>query len=244
MEALETEQQFYDYVSNYADFLEISITEDGEKEVIEKEISLHSIAPFLNTDRIIQIKDTYQKFIGNIAIESGDYNELKKVTDSKKVSGLEYKEVYQIISGVNDAMAKTHVGTILSWEAMKDQRGCKNDRKAILAAYFVDESFTIFGVNIIQIRPQINVIARRKGIPCIWYDYQTNITWNNFYVEYSIDFAPNVVWTEADQTIYASSITRPHDLIDFSDSPDVTWKRIKSNVTTTGLGTSSLTVDF
>jgi hypothetical protein len=218
--------------------------DNGEKKVIEKEISEHSIAPFLNTDRIIQIADNYQKFIGNISVESINYEQLKQVFDSKKVAGLKYEEVYQIISGVDDSMSKTHVGTVLSWEAKKDMRNCMNDRKAILEAYFLDESFTVFGVFISQIRPQIGVVAERKGLPCIWYKYNTDITWNNFYVEYSIDFAPNIVWTETDVTQYTKVIVRSHDLIDFDDSPDVTWKRIISDVTTTGLGTSSLSVNF
>lgn len=245
MDVLETEQEFYDYVSNYSDILEIQMMDNSEKEVVEKEMSLHSIAPFLNADRIVKVGGDYKMFISNIAVESNDYNELKEVLDSKKTLGLIHKEVYQIISGT-DNLAKTDVGTTLSWEATKDMRRCKNDRKVILAAYFTDESITDpLGNYHPYVKPNITVTARRKGIPCIWYTYKTEITWNNFYAEYSVNFGPNATWSEANQKVNnVKSLTHDHSLINYYNSPDVTWQVITSTVTTRGMGTSNLTVNY
>jgi hypothetical protein len=242
MNALETEQQFYNYVSNYSDILEIQVMDNGEKEVAEKEISLHSIASFLNADRIVKVGDNYEKFISNIEVTSNDYSQLKQILDSKKTLGLTYKEVYRIHSGSKD---KTHIGTTLSWEATKDQRRCKNDRKVTFYAYFNYEPVTApNGVVFDFRRPKMSVVARRKGIPCIWYNYRTKITWNDFYVEYSVN-STNEVWTEANKkTNNVKALYHSHNLIGHSNSPNVTWERTKSKVTTRGMGTSNLTIDF
>lgn len=128
MDALETEQQFYNYVSNYSDILEIQVMDNGEKEVAEKEISLHSIASFLNADRIVKVGDDYKKFIGSIAVISSTYSELLSINETHKIKAhTNFEEVYYI---PNNGL-KTVVDLPVEWSTGNALR-CKRLREVFL----------------------------------------------------------------------------------------------------------------
>jgi hypothetical protein len=243
MNALETEQQFYNYVSNYSDILEIQVMDNGEKEVAEKEISLHSIASFLNADRIVKVGDDYKKFIGSIAVISSTYSELLSINETHKIKAhTNFEEVYYI---PNNGLKTVAIDAPLVWSAENGKR-CKRRREVYFASDLIVESVTSEYVPpIYKVFCRSRVEARRKGIPCFWYKYNTDITWNNFRIVYEINGGAFVrAWNHSDQTANnVKKIVRTSTTWFSATAPtDVSWNRVRSTVTTSDLA-QSIVVD-
>ena len=100
------------------------------------------------------------------------------------------------------------------------------------------------GTYIYDAFPYVGVTAKRKGIPCIWYPYKTNITWDNFHVEYIMDGNPKVTWTEGYMFDYAKRIEPKNGDSFLGDyNPTFEWKKIRSTVGSRGMGTKTLDIN-
>ena len=243
MNDLTTRDAFVNYVNNYADFMEIKLMSNGEEEVVEKEISRHPIAPFLNIDRIIKVGEEYRKYIGEFYIASENYADLAGInsTADMEKSKLEYKQAVSFQSGLLDKGP----GDFFD-EEFNDNRWCKDDRKVeLLADLSIAQTWEPnIGTYIYDAFPYVGVTAKRKGIPCIWYPYKTNITWDNFHVEYIMDGNPKVTWTEGYMFDYAKRIEpRNGDSFLGDYNPTFEWKKIRSTVGSRGMGTKTLDIN-
>lgn len=244
MISIETRETFVDYVDNYSGLMEIVTSIDGEEEVEEKEISQHVVAPFLNTDRIIQVGNEFRKYIGGYYVAAEDYNILKDINTTKDIykSGLDYQEVITIESGVTQKVFS------FSDEIVRNERWCKNDRKAELNVFFKVMSFKITGGSVstteYDVVPSAEATAKRKGVPCIWYKYKNPIEWKDFHIEYEIDGAGIQTWQLPNTTLYRKTIYRNDGSQFFgSPKPSMDFKKIKSKIGTRGIGAQFLTVD-
>lgn len=241
MVTLETERAFEEYVNNYADYLEIVPIANGERDVVEKETSVHVIAPFINVDRMVKLGDMFTKYIGTYIVKATNKADLERIKSSSDVlaSSLNYTNLSS--SSRNDLFeTKEH-------QLENDQQWCKDDRKVILEAKF-EKTNALSGVGYDYL-PKVIVTAKRKGLPCIWYKYNTDITWNNFHFKISVDGIPTVDWTISNRTKYdVKDIHYPYSSLIYSglDSniPIVTWTKQRSDVTTIGIGAQYLVVDL
>lgn len=216
LDLIDDRQLFINFVSQNSEFLEISVNEFGDEEVIEKEISLDPSALIHNVDRIIKVKDTYYKFIGDIQVECKDYNTLKLIKSKKDAenSRLDCKLAYKVL-GYSESSRWTDLNKMFSLQAENNQSGCKNDRRVKFSwglLEFTDKAGDIIGKRIHLIT---EIHPTKKGIPCIWYKYKTLITRNNF------NFAGNIRVTSS--TLSTSfNITKPNTAVEASglDSND------------------------
>ncbi len=241
MITIETREAFVDYVSNYSDLIEIAMIGD-EEEVIEKEISKHAIAPFLNTDRIIKVGDEFRKFIGEYYVASSNYDDLAMIHRGKDIykSELNYEKVLSIESGFPQKKTSYFFA-----ELGNNQRRCKNKRKVqLIADLTVNATNDQYAGVVYDVFPYIEAVAKRKGIPCIWYRYKTHLEWDNFHFEYIIDGRPKVTWLENDIKLYTKEIIRTNgDNFLGSYSPICEWKKIRSTIGSRGLGTKVMDID-
>lgn len=242
MVTLETERDFEAYVNNYSDYLEIVPIDNGEHEVVEKERRLSLISPFINVDRIVKVGDMFTKYIGNYIVKDTDEANLGRIKSSSDVlsSGLNY------ISLSNNSRQDLF-GPVKEYEEKNDKRWCKDDRKVILEVWFMENPATS-GVGK-DYFPTVKATAKRKGIPCIWYRYKTNITWNNFHFKISVDGVPTLDWTLPNFTVNAKdfTVTSPQGAIYSgypSNAPTVIWTKQRSDVKTPGMGNKWLVVNL
>jgi hypothetical protein len=243
MITLETERDFEDYVNNYSDYLEVVPMVNGEREVVEKETTIHVIAPFINVNRTVKIGDTFVKYIGTYIVKATNEADLKRIksSDNIEASGLNYTNLSsnsrQDLFNANPKV----------YYLENDKRWCKDDRKVILEAKF-EKSNALSGTGYDYL-PIVIATAKRKGIPCIWYKYNTDITWNNFHFKISVDGIPTVDWTLPNRTRYGvKDIRYPYTSLIYSgldsNAPVVMWTKLRSDITTPGLGAQYLVVDL
>lgn len=244
MDDLTTREDFMNYVNNYSNLIEVA-TINGEEEVVEKELSRHAIAPFLNVDRIIKVGNEYRKYIGEYYVASTNYGDLAGINFTKDIqkSGLDNKKVVSVLSGILDKGPDD-----FHQELFNDNSGCKNDRLVELDAFFQDYQtyVSVGGLQFVNhdISPMVIVTAKRKGIPCIWYKYNTNIQWDNFHVEYKIDGGAIQTWTASNTAVYADCIERDHGSQFLGAfAPVVEWKKIRSTVGSQGIGAQVMDID-
>ncbi|MFK7948419.1 MAG: hypothetical protein AB8G11_12585 [Saprospiraceae bacterium] len=246
MNDLITRDAFVNYVNNYSNLIEIKVI-DGEEEVVEKDISRHRIAPFLNVDRIIKVGEEYRKYIGEFYVTSSNYNDLIAINSTKEISksGLEHKISYTTMSGINDKGGREKE---FFDELENDINRCKDQRKVEFYAYFhvFEQKFKQGGLEFTDytVDPTTEVIAKRKGIPCIWYTYKTNITWDNFDIRYRIDGGSIQTWTIANASANARKIVRDHGT-QFAGTykPTLEWTKIRSTVGSRGIGAQVLEIN-
>lgn len=188
MVTLETERAFEEYVNNYADYLEIVPIANGERDVVEKETSVHVIAPFINVDRMVKLGDMFTKYIGTYIVKATNKADLERIKSSSdvEVSGLNY-------TNLSSNSRQDLFGPVKEYEEENDNSWCKDDRKIILEVWFMVNPATSGVGN--DYFPTVKATAKRKGLPCIWYKYNTDITWNNFHFKISVDGVPTLDWT-------------------------------------------------
>jgi hypothetical protein len=102
MITLETERDFEVYVNNYSDFLEIVPIANGEREVIEKESTIHVISPFVNMDRIVKIGDVFKKYVGTYVVEATNVADLKGIKSVSDVLSSRLNYTNLLSSSRND----------------------------------------------------------------------------------------------------------------------------------------------
>jgi len=260
-EDMTNESQIQSELSKFPGLLEIIENEDGEKIVNDENVTQHTVVGVLNKDAFIKIGDDYIRFIGNYWIKSKSVSDLlsentiEDIKKSKLTHGIAWEELYKEEDSRWGDLEDTH-----SWEKEKNKRWCKNDRKVKLQVRIFSEvnSFTdpIFGKTTqVKIIRKASVKPYRKGYPCVWYNYRSTITWNNFNMKYkqrsTVGVPPiaqeNIVWTESNIVQYTREIKREKVIFFFiiedGGSYDCEWESIKSNVTTTGIGNQWLIVN-
>ena len=254
MDLIDDRVAFIDFIYQHSDVFEIIIDDSGEEEVIEKEVSLDPSAIINNIDRIFKVGDIFYKHISDICIKSGDYNLLKKIKskDDAINSRLDYEVAYNIL-GYDSSLRWTDLNKVFSLQAENNRPFCKNDRRVKLTWAIIEDVFTTEiprpdgGKDKIK-NNRVFVITEihptRKGIPCIWYNYKTLITSNNF------NFAGNVrVTNSAISTSF--NLTRPNTQVEARglDTQDLVltyfpigdqkteacWTRERTDVTTRGM---------
>src|SRR5699024_5824394 len=75
------------------------------------------------------------------------------------------------------------------WEYIRNPSGCKNDRKIEFSIKFVENINEFYDPGLgwtmqVLVTRSATLKGRRKGIPCIWYSYKTNLKWKNFKFKY------------------------------------------------------------
>lgn len=263
MDSIQTREEFIEYLSQYSDYLELVTLPNGEEQVVEKGVTGHSIYPFLNSAQIVKVGNVYQKYFSKLCVESENLDLLKQIKNEDDVKNSRLKYFVAYTDNPNEIQNESEInyrwgelGKIYTWEKQNDAYWCKNKRKAELKVGFdfgVNELYDPrFGtVHQVIVKRKGEIIAWRKGIPCIWYRYKTTITWNGFYTDYDVDktgVKTYEIWQHADEQKYASSIDRSGDYyvyyLEFNQYFDCQWNKIKSKITTTGLGGEWMLVDY
>ena len=255
-------EEAYDYLSNIKDendfrqfitenthLFEIVRNEDGEEEVVEKNRTLHKARFLLNEDMIIKVGDSFEKYMGDYCIYSNDYSKLTSIESEADLflSELKYRKVIKHLSN----SYRNGLNSIYTYEEENDQDKCKNDRKIILEVQlFHHEIWFEVGPGewavIIEIWRRAECFAKRKGIFCIWYGYNTNITWNDFDMRYYDHEGTLIYWSESNTICYSCKKILYLDLIHSYTGPELVsyeWEKHKSKLTTTGMGGIWLDVD-
>lgn len=253
MDSIQTREEFIEYLSNYSDYLNLVTLPNGEEEVVEKDITGHSVYNFLNSARIVKVGNVFQKYFAKLCVESEDLELLKSINNENEVRNSRLKYFIAYTDNPNEIQNKNQIdsrwgelGLIRVWEKENNAYWCKNKRKATLEVGFD------FGVNVLDNDPRVGVVhqvvvkrvgkvtAKRKGIPCIWYAYKTDITWNGFYTEYDVNktgVVTHEIWKHNDEQKYSSSIDRRSDYYvyyeEFGQYFNCQWNIIKSKITTT-----------
>lgn len=259
LDKIEDTQEFRDFIAAHSDYLEININDEDEEEVVEKELSVDPTSIIQNSDRIIKVGDTYLKYLGEYAIKSTDYERLLSISSIAEVKSadLEYARAYTILDqstgkgGQEQRWDDLNVKNSLI--AVKNKRWCRNDRRVRLSWNIIDDNFEFEVPNasgkddkfkvtnifvITQIRPS------KKGIPCIWYNYKTRITRNNFLFNGDVRFTNSTVQESFNITKPNTSVeARRLDTRDFvlglmprgDQKPEARWTRERVSVTTRGM---------
>ena len=234
-------------VSEYSDFLEIIINNDGEEEIIDR-ISRNSISSISNKDGIIIIGDVARKQIDNYQVLTKiiNLNELKNIKDITSLEGNKDFKIYNTIK-VNDC--KTGCGgTTDKFEIYKNLSGCKRDRKVKLqfttgidqydfSTWGPFSGYRVWGL-------------KRIAYTCIWVHYNTTLKLTN--MSYTVNYPSNYntstgQWTRSDYTKTVSSKTKyGREISDetyrvklyVNATPsDTYFKKYKGTFTSTGVGT-------
>ncbi len=211
IENITTFEEAENYVNLNSQFLELKLNENQEHELFIKEQSKHIIFQVLGIDRIYKIGNVYTKILNEYSVSSNSKEKLYniKTDDEAKNSDLSPR---QIIVG-KETSENRAVG--LSDEEINNNPFCKNDRKILWEAWAFHEFVGTEGGDHYHLIGHSAVIAKRKGIPCIWYKYNTNITWNDF-LNKILFINPNStstqvgVWHEQNTVQFAKQILRSH----------------------------------
>lgn len=257
MPFLKTEKQFYDLIFNSGGLLKIIDLENGEKEVVELGVSQHPIQNILNEDGIIKVGNSYVKFLYNYCVISESISDLNVINSIDDIihSGLEYKIVYTTLYSYAEDIQNRwgDLNEEIAYSLTKDEPWCVNDRRIKLTFQIVDITTSSIGEFVIKSAVAGSVLrGKRKGIPCIWYSYQTNLTWEDFHLEFdwviNDDAVEDEIWLESDETqnnVY--KIERSMEFTTFVeglDEFDCQWTKLESDCTSTGVGTLWLNVDW
>jgi len=216
----------------------------------------------LNKDKIIKVGSIYQKYFSNICVESKSKEDLLRIENAKDAINSGLKNFVAYSANITEITPNKlqlrwgELGLVRVWEEENDFFWCKNKRKATFSIgtgievnYFDDPIFGQLTQYIVVV--YADVTARRKGIPCIWYKYNTNIIWNDFHAEYDINKSGNishVVWTHPNEEKFTKSIYRVNDIYVYYDIRDeycdIQWKDIITNATTRGIWDKWINVDW
>jgi len=256
LDLIDDREDFISFVNQNSDYLEIVTNDIDDEEVVEKEISLDPSAIIHNNDRIIKVGDTYIKYISDLCVKSMDYEVLKSIRTSEDVknSRLEFEKAYNILGSENSARW-TDLDVCFSLQAENNRPWCKNDRRVKLTWCIIEDVFTTeiprpdggkdkIKNNRVFVTTKIH--PTKKGIPCIWYNYTTLITRNNF------NFAGDVRVTNSAITT-SFNLTRPNTSVESSglntldlvlsyfplgnQKTEACWTTERCSVTTRGMDT-------
>jgi hypothetical protein len=221
MDALESVEVFENYIKNYENYLEIISTTDGEREVSEKEKVTFDVYPILNADRIIKVGDKFQLFIASYIVESDNISNLKRIKNIEDIisSGLPFNDYRASSRGRYSRQ---------SYRETHNPRRCKNDRRLTLEVGYED----VGGTSVIA--PYAELIAQRKGFPCIWYRSNASISWSNFYFKSDINGTASLDWQiNITLTNYGKSIrVVDNTSVQRSPMPSILWTKQRSYATT------------
>ena len=175
---LETREDYVSYLEKYGNILSVQIHLDDTESVIDLNQSTHFASTFANKDRIIQIGDTYFKYWKNYAIISSNYFELLRLNtlEDIKSSGLSFEVV---VESMQNVISRDNFDVLYYEEITNNNSGCKNDRRIKFYLEMQKQTVTLNGITSTEGFMWAEVVAWRKGIPCIWYTYNTTITWND-----------------------------------------------------------------
>jgi len=252
MNNLETREEFVEYLKQYEEYLELVELPDGEEEVQEKEITGHSIYPFLNKNKIIKIGKIYYKYFSEICIQSENKEKLLRLKSTEEAinSGLRYYTAFtkEYSTKISDEVELRwgDLNKWKEWEKTNDKFWCKNKRKIkfLISIYkdyydftFRDSDGYLHHVTGLVIRRDALLHGYRKGIPCIWFRYKTVLTWNDFHTEYDIKLEGVVshqIWTGINYKKYCWGIERKSEIASINGygtiDADCQWTTIKSKV--------------
>jgi len=229
-----------------------------DENVSSKLITKHSIFPLLNEDMMIQVGDQYFKYLGDFCLISKSIDRLKSIDNVDKAAKLFNQKGNNTFGDIKCNLAyrdltstdlRTDNGTAVRLEETHDPSWCKNDRR-IKLEYAFPEDINIFSDPIFgttqqhTLSRQVKIWALKKGIPCIWYTYPANYTWNNFHFEYSVStnigtpgtiqwILPNATmdntydWVRCEEIAFYVS--------NFGQYYNVMWTKKKSSVTHGGM---------
>lgn len=260
MNNFDKEEQFFELVSSSNGILTIKEDEISEKEVIRNKIYLHPIYPFLNKDFLVKVGNNYHKYFDNLLVKSESKEKLNLLNTSEKIinSSLQHLEVYEILNSHNQIIERWgEANLIRTWTEEKNKPYCKNDRRVRLEVGIIDVKNTfndpIIGTtNQHTISRIAEVIPSRKGIPCIWYNYNTRIIWDNFDMTYeTMENGDAVIvynWIENDIDVEDNRVLRSDEIFayteEFGQLFDCQWTEIKSDISTRGIWDKWLNVDW
>lgn len=238
IDKMSSAQEMEDFVNRYNGILKLE-RRNGEQEIVSVGVTNHSVKPFLNKDRIIKVGDKYLKYIFDYAIESNDYNDLLGLSSVDEILNCGLK--YHIASkNVETNQSLRTLGTYRKFWQTYDPSGCNSDRRITMEISFNDEGYPAANGGILWEHSLTSQAwATRRSFACWWYEYTTEITWNNFNTEYSRYFLNNTTYhtfSEPNIVEETSRITRSLivDLDLFSTQPVYSLTKIQSFLSTRG----------
>lgn len=246
------ESQFYNKINELDGLLSIEFNEDGEKEVFEPLVSRHSVLPFLNEDMLIKVGPSYFKYVGKYAFISDNSSSLRKIMtlEDALAKSIEHQLVVESISvSQSEIDMRQDVNTPFSFFKTINKPYCNSDRRARLTVLLdVDVNSTFR-----EYFREAEFTALRKGFPCIWYKYNTQMSWDNFDMVYDNattvpgDPTLTVNWTESSwscssckEKVFRESIgtiVNPYEMI-------LDWVKVESDLNTTGVGDFNVNSHF
>ena len=252
------------YVEDHGEILEIILDDDGEEELRTVLNSEHMIAPFLNQDRIIQVGELFLKFMDDQCIYANNYDELLAIrsADDIRNTRLTHEKVYferEVEKDVDIELEPRDLENDL-WNPIyftenNDAFWCKNKRKVTFKAVFAASSY--FSLNIegeshlfAYLEARETIVPKRKGILCIWYNYKTEITWNNDFAKYTIKKVSNPAQsfsksgTNLTKEARYLKWARPIGSYNNNNWPYCHWDEIQADVTTRGIQPKWLQVRY
>lgn len=258
MAKLRTEEEFQNLVNKSNGLFEIGLNDEGEKEVFEVGLTKHSIVNFLNENLIIKVGENYFKYYADLLIKSNSPQELSRLNSKEAIinSGLPFETSYKVLkSEVNSRWGEANL--VRTWKETKDKPWCNSDRRVRLRVSIVEEYHNVNdpilgNITHILVGRNANVYPFRKGFPCIWFNYKTRIIWEDFDLKYKTKENSDQIlshhWVHANEDVEARNITRKSTIFayipQFGHTFDCMWTDIVSNITTRGIWSKWLRVNW
>lgn len=250
MNSTETEEQFVEIINKSKGLLTIDLNEYGEKEVYETGLSLHSIKPFLNSDMIIKVGDSYQKYVNKYLVKDDSYNNLNNFKFDINSIGNEKLDVVKVVKILNTSTTqiqqRNDVNIPFSWTISNTNGSCRHHRKLTMEVSISEDTHNTYN----EYFRNASLVAKRKGVFCIWYKYKTQLVWTNYdmtYLSEGDDGAVYVRWlkpwwecSSCKSKEYKESIASvpvPLELV-------YDWVNVKSHIYSTGTGPYAIDHNF
>lgn len=118
------------------------------------------------------------------------------------------------------------------WAEEKTSGKCKRHRKVLLYIEAFSENFG----PITHWSRFARVVARKRGIPCIWYKYKTTISWFNFEFKINLD-GEELIWDLPNSIHDDKKEVKRKELLlaNGGTTPSFTWTRAETSATTSGM---------
>lgn len=247
---MQTEEEFVDYVRENNENLELILNEDQEKEVSIINAPHFIVDQFLNRDKLMKIGDHYNKFIGDYVITSTNEFDLKRIYSEEDilVSDLDFRKITSEYSKGRFS----DLNILYNEKIVKNKPWCQNDR-SVHFLWTVAEYNT--GSSHRELVKGNEVHGKKRGIPCIWYRY--NSIWRTENLDFRNNYlaASNHVWILANYE--SSSAEYKHveeiEIADYFGSyttnqnnlgwQDCEWTKERVSVNSQGVGGLWLEID-
>jgi len=186
LDSLETREDVLQFIANNEDYFELILNDENEEEIHEINEANGLGSQIYNADNMIQVGGEFYKFFQNYVIIGQNIDVLKSIKTKIDMenSGVKYHEIYSTLSSgnsdINSRMCND-LGVYIIRRSDRQPSGCRNHRRVKLTWALDMAEFTVGDFKSKYIYMMTEVKPYKRGIPCIWYNYKTDVTRNNFH---------------------------------------------------------------